>query len=356
MSQNNNNPKYYYAIDAAKLVCALLVVVNHSMPFGYNEAFFIPNQIARNFFARVAVPFFFISSGFFYFKSNSYENYEIPKMKKYVSRILFLYVAWSAIYFPQHISGIIHDKQGAAIGVLKYLRDFCFDGGHHHLWYLRSLAVAILIVSFFIKKNVKPEKILLISVFPYIIGLLGQGYSFLLYPLKKYDSVWNFIIMLKNIFLTTRNGVFEGFMLISLSLILATRKSEIDQKRSLALFLISTAAFGGEVFMLYKITGSAEHDVFICMLPADYFMFKYLSTVQLKPNGRYKMMRKMSSLVYFTHPLIKNILQSILKRINEGLTQTSVLFLLTVAVSLAASYCAVKISDVKGFKWLKKLY
>ena len=66
--ENMPMPKteYYYSIDAAKFICALLVVAVHCMPFGYSEAFLIPNQIVRNYIARIAVPFFFVSSGYFY--------------------------------------------------------------------------------------------------------------------------------------------------------------------------------------------------------------------------------------------------------------------------------------------------
>ncbi|MBQ9541247.1 acyltransferase [Ruminococcus sp.] len=350
------NKEYCYSIDAAKFICALLVVAEHCVPFGYSEAFIIPNQILRNFIGRLAVPFFYVSSGFFFFKSNYFYNYDIKKVKKYVSRLLFLYVVWCLLYFPLHISSILHDPNGITFGVLNYIRAFLFEGGHPHLWYLRSLAVSIIIVSAMIKKKFSMEKIFMISLAAYLVGLLGQGYTFLLEPLKKYDIMWDLLAYIKLIIGTTRNGVFEGLLFISMSLILSEHRHEYSKKLSIPLFTVSMAAFGAELLFLHRKGISLENDYSLFLFPAVFFLFQFVLSIKTEPSSKYKMLRKTSSVIYFTHPLVHNLMRSALLRFKAGLTRTSVLFILTEVGSIALAYSAVKLSEIKWLKWTKKLY
>ena len=346
--------QYYCAIDAAKFICALLVVSNHIIPFGYSDAFIIPNLIVRNYLARIAVPFFFVSSGYFYFKSNRYENYDLSKMKKYISRLLLLYLFWSAIYFPMHIHSILQDPHGPLVGGLIYLKDLIFIGGHVHLWYLASLISAILVIS--IHKRVSITKIFICSAVLYVIGLLGQGYSFIVSPLKKYDAVWGVVKAMKWLFGTTRNGVFEGVMLLTLSLILVEKSPKISKNKALALFILSWIGVGGELLVIKHFTGVTENDLFIFLLPGVYFMFRWLLMVELPPDGKYRLGRKMSSLVYFTHPWVKNLVSPVLSRIHEGLQTTPLLFITTLICCFILSYATIKISEIKPFGILKKIY
>lgn len=63
----SDSPREYSAIDLAKFICAILVVSGHVAPFGLtdNEMLQLLNYGIQQWLARIAVPFFFISSGFF---------------------------------------------------------------------------------------------------------------------------------------------------------------------------------------------------------------------------------------------------------------------------------------------------
>lgn len=349
--------QYYCSIDAVKFICALLVLANHCVPFGYSELFTIPNLIIRNYFARIAVPFFFVSSGYFYFKSNSFENYDFSKMKKYVSRLLFLYVFWCIVYFPAHIPGIIREPKGVVIGALKYLKEFVFVGGHVHLWYLNSLIVSILIVSYFIKKGFSIQKIAVIGVVLYCIGLLGQGYVFLLYPLKKIPVIWNFLGFMKWLFGTTRNGIFEGVLLLVISLVLVERRPVVSKKASLTIFIVSWLMVGVELLAMKHYIGKTENDLFIFLVPGVYYLFRYVLMIDLPPSNKYRLARKISSLLYFTHPWVRNFLLTVIRRSGRAwLLNTPLLFVSTVICCTLLSYGIVKLSDIKHFSWMKKIY
>ena len=82
-----------YSIDFFRLVCALLVVVIHTEPLcDINEIIgFITIQILP----RIAVPFFFCVSGYYYI--DKLEK-GMPALKAYFFRVLSLYVF--SITFP----------------------------------------------------------------------------------------------------------------------------------------------------------------------------------------------------------------------------------------------------------------
>jgi serine/alanine racemase len=101
---HRQNVKQYIAIDLAKFLCSLLVVVIHTSPLKdvSEPACFVLDNIL----ARVAVPLFFAISGFLFFGKLDYYNGKISGSKDNLRRLLFyckrntaLYLGWSAVYF-----------------------------------------------------------------------------------------------------------------------------------------------------------------------------------------------------------------------------------------------------------------
>lgn len=98
-----NLKKRYCGIDIFKIVCAFLVVTIHISPwemFGEIIHFYMVDVCAR-----IAVPFFFASTGFFLFAKISFREGRIEKTKEnryvllaFLKRIVILYMLWSMIY------------------------------------------------------------------------------------------------------------------------------------------------------------------------------------------------------------------------------------------------------------------
>ncbi|MCD7763658.1 MAG: hypothetical protein LUI14_10790 [Lachnospiraceae bacterium] len=76
--------KNYDAVDISKLILSLMVVALHT---SFLEGFANP-------ILRLAVPIFFIYSGFFFFYKDSQVNEENKPLKKLVVRNVKLYAAW----------------------------------------------------------------------------------------------------------------------------------------------------------------------------------------------------------------------------------------------------------------------
>ena len=122
----------------------------HVPPFGSANA--TPLAQAGNFFlrfylGRIAVPFFFISAGFFLFRKTDPTAYDPTPCKQYILRILRLYGVWTVLYLPWVIRDARADGKTLLTGTVSFLRNFLLTGSYNHLWYLPALAVAVALVS-----------------------------------------------------------------------------------------------------------------------------------------------------------------------------------------------------------------
>ena len=101
--QSVQTSRQYPAVDIAKLFCAVLIVMIHVPPFGSANATPLAqtgNFFTRFYLGRIAVPFFFISAGFFLFRKTDPRNYDPAPCRRYVLRILRLYGIWTVLYLP----------------------------------------------------------------------------------------------------------------------------------------------------------------------------------------------------------------------------------------------------------------
>ena len=132
---NTEKSTNYPLIDLMKFFCAFLVIGIHTNPFAsiplLDNAFGVVT--------RIAVPFFFVASSFFFFRS----NISSKKCLSFCKRILVMYGVWSVIYFTVDI---IISKSFSINNVLTFLLEF-FVVGYKHFWFLQALIVAVLLVT-----------------------------------------------------------------------------------------------------------------------------------------------------------------------------------------------------------------
>lgn len=98
--------KNYYGIDLLKFIMAVCVVAIHTQPL-----YSIQSIVVQRLFDTItslAVPYFFSVSGFLLFSkidANILCRKSMEVCKKYLSRVLSLYVIWNIIYLPITIFG-----------------------------------------------------------------------------------------------------------------------------------------------------------------------------------------------------------------------------------------------------------
>lgn len=300
--------KNYYALDIAKFISALLVICIHTGPLldVDQNANFIVVQII----ARIAVPFFFIVSGFLFFQKidfrrewNDYEN--IAKLKHYVGRLFKIYVIWSILYLPFNY-WILHTGDGLTwMAFATYIRDFFFTGSFYHLWFLPALMFAVCAVYFMIS-TLSMRKTLIITMILYVIGMFGNVYPKLLDTLPVIHLMWK---SYASIFVTTRNGLFFGMVFIALGAYFAKKTMYLKRPFLVIGLILSFILLLVECFTIRKHGFMSDlASMYFMLMPCVSFLFLLLLRIPLSSHKIYKTLRKLSLLIYVSHIMFVSIL------------------------------------------------
>jgi len=356
---NSIQRKNLNCVDLMKFIFALLIVALHKNPLtsiNLDVNFFIVNYIAR-----LAVPFYFIASGYFLFRKTSYEEFDISVVLKYAWKIYKLYLIWTIIYmYPIIKNQILTDSNGFFHGILVWIRDFVFSGSYFHLWYLNATVFAVLLVGILIKKKIKIRKIIIIASVFYGIGLFEQAYFGLILPLEKYDWLWSLVKLLGNVIVTTRNGLFEGFLFISLGMFFAYKPIKLKKKKAIGLFIISMILFFVEVITIKKLGWFRGKDMYIFLVPTSFLLFHIVSQIQLKDNLIYKELRKIGALIFYLHMWGAIIVGKIMNYIGATrgveFDNSLIRYIMIVLLTYCMAVVIRLLSNKKSFRWFNKIY
>lgn len=113
-----------------------------------------------NGFARTAVPFFFVTTGFYLARRD--ELGYLPLIK----RVAGLYVVWSLLYAPLWLN--------SGPGLFEISKNILF--GYSHLWYLISLAEALVLFALIEKMPTSSQMAIVLPL--YLIGFVIEIWSF----------------------------------------------------------------------------------------------------------------------------------------------------------------------------------
>ena len=353
-SENTATHKIAYSnIDIAKFIAAFLVITIHCpllTCFGANIELMFVSTIPR-----LAVPFFFACSGFFFFNSLSYENGKIinnkrnrHKLIKYIKRIVIMYVIWSIIYlFICQIPNWYSTGWLSPFAFVDYLIGFFKNGSYYHLWYILDLIYATVLgyvlLSLFKKKNV-----VIFSVVLYIIGMFSYSYSWIDFPgVTLINSI-------SRIFGEIWNSTTRAFPLMTAGYIAGTTGFKLKSKTKFILFVISFICLLTEVACLIKFTSNkGQYSYVVFTIPCEIFLFMLLlKNKQLKCNHN-KELRNASTVIYCVHPLIMNIFSLIpaIDSINSIIKYT-----LVAGISALLAFAIINLSQKKALKVLRYLY
>lgn len=196
---------------------ALLVVEIHTRPLiGFQFA-----EIAIEGIDVLAVPFFFLASGFLCFRGLSCASFGeatragAERVRNTIVKLLRLYLIWTLFYFPITIFGNVLLGNSFLHASLSFVRGTLFVGENHYswpLWYLLASVVGFTMVYICLRREVDFKTIIPFSLFLLLLGFgitYVQGWDgapvYLSVPIKIYCRVFG----------SSRNGLFEGFFYIA---------------------------------------------------------------------------------------------------------------------------------------------
>ncbi|MDE7028552.1 MAG: acyltransferase, partial [Lachnospiraceae bacterium] len=188
--------KGYTGIDWFRLAAALLIIAIHTSPLAtYSE---IGDFILTRVIARTAVPFFFMTSGFFLI---SRYNCQLKKLGAFVKKTALIYAAAIGVYLPINIYNDYFQMENLLPNLIK---DIVLDGTLYHLWYLPASLVGGAL-AWYLLRRLGYRRAFVAAAVLYLIGLFGDSY----YGLA--EQFWvssGFYTLLFQVSDYTRNGIF----------------------------------------------------------------------------------------------------------------------------------------------------
>lgn len=332
------------SIDLFRYLCAVMVVIIHSS-FWYTwgeVGFFL-----GNIFPRIAVPFFFAISGYFYIK-----KLEAGICKPFWSQIkhlLIVYAVWSAVYL---LIDFNNQVLRGSIPVFSFFREFLISffiyGSQGHFWFFPAIIIATCLVTLFYKMKIS-HLMVPISLTLYVIGCLGCSY----YEIGIKIPVLGTVIQSSH-FETIRRILLMGFPFFCAGAVVL-KLERLSSKCVTLLFLLSAAVFVAEIYLVTYFEISAN----IILTFGLYFLLIF--TLQLlfrNPLPQCKKSaaaaRTIANFTYYSHPLFQYFIPKAAAFFGFEIP-APVLFFLTIAITFSLGMLCHVLIAKKNFKIIKHL-
>ena len=281
--------KSYTGVDFFRLIAAILIITIHTSPLASFSA--TGDFILTRIVARVAVPFFFMTSGFFLISRYSRDN---DKLKKFVKKTACIYGVAILIYIPVNIYNGYFNGDTLIPNILK---DLLFDGTIYHLWYLPASIFGAWI-AWYLVKHLDYKRALIVSSILYLIGLFGDSYYGIAEKIRGLNSFYQFVFQVSDY---TRNGIFFAPVFFVLGGLIADTHHKISFGKSVCGFGFSFAFMLAEAMLLHYFDLQRHDSMYMFLLPCMYFLFQAILHFQGK---RLVWMRTLSLCMYIIHPMM----------------------------------------------------
>lgn len=339
--------KTYSLIDILKIFFAICVVALHSAVCRSTDI--IEYLISKGVF-RLAVPFFFVASGFLLgiklFKASSKED-GVAIIKKQIVRLLEVFAVW------------------LSVGLIFVIRDsIVFDGGVDWLdicrrivfypwgalWYVSATIIALLIYIPFYKRD-KIITPIAIGAILYSFALLCNGYYFVA---LESPLIQNIIDNYMHIFISARNGIFVGLLYMSLGIYagnIEARCKSLPNQRYKRYLIISYLIYLVEIIISRNRAFVDDQAYFILTPVVAFFLVMYAKNFTF--NFDTKRLRNYSVGIYFLHPNVKRLVTFVLVKLCKLPEIPIIVFAGTLLGCIIALSIAYKLNNKYLNKFIK---
>lgn len=309
---------YNYKIDSVKFLGAIAVVLIHLTAFIYYEGNAnLLNYYSYRYFLDIAVPFYFVCSG--YLLSKKITSY----MKSYAKKILSLYISFSIFYISVQVLYIIVDRlienKPFWVSLSNLFKSFRIENlvkgnfAEFHLWFLAALFISVLILMILVHFNINPKIIFLIGFIFYTFSMTG---------------VFDLNSILSN------GGFPKGFFYLSMGYYLGQVNFKV--KHAFKLFIIFLISYA-----VYNIIGAAHLNQYL-LATATFFLMIYCIQNPGEPT-LLSNLGKHSLSIYVLHVLIYETFYKILDYLGVvGFNNNPINILILTLICIFASIALFK--------------
>lgn len=300
----------FYGIDLFKFIMSFAVIAIHAPEYLWPNNRVYPMLI--DWLIRLAVPFYFIVSGFLVQRNLAglSEKDKTMRLRSRALKLLRLWGVWLLIYLPLAIYARAHSNQTVYENIIEYLCDVIFTGQSTYaqpLWFIYSMSVISFIWSYSFKK------ISLMCIFFTVLAYMKWDMMDMVFPGYEYVN---------NLVTWTLGGGIYMFSGALLNRYLRTVK--------IGLYIILCAA------------------CVLCSLSLYYFNLPYWTlfggvavfvlAYHINPdNGfNYKSLRKISMWIYYLHMYVIIATMIIVRQLRLEINAMS-LFVIVCVITLGIS-------------------
>ena len=230
--------KDYKLIDLIKFLCAYLVIGIHTRPL--QAVSVLLDKVVYYNISNYAVPFFYACTGYFLIVKQPEKDLH-TKLGYRIKKIFNIYIIWSIVYLPLTVYGWVIEGNKTVEYAALCIRNYILVGDNFYswaLWYLNGLIFALILIDI-LSKRISIEKIVGFGSVAYLVGIVLTAFgghqdklpALLAFPVNIYFSI----------FATTRNGLFQSLVFVSLGMYIADIEksgelTKILHKGKIALF------------------------------------------------------------------------------------------------------------------------
>lgn len=298
-------------LDLLKVLLAFMVVGLHA---GFlNGISQEGNFLTVNGLFRIAVPMFFVISGYYFTSISTNEM-----LLKWVKRILYLYAFWMLFY----IYFWFRPKSFSLIEVIRIIKTLVI--GYHHLWYLVGTLGAG-IITFLLRGKIK--KGIIISAACFTLGVLIQyagNYHILLVPILN---------KLANLTFIHRNFLFFGFPFFYMGFLIKKEKlfqTCSDAKLYFILILGGSLLLSESWYNYNNPLNDGGFDNYFSLILIVPALFLLVNRSKLTTKN--KNLTLISTAIYLIHPFWLSVLRKLTTMDGTWMTLTCIL------LSFSSSY------------------
>lgn len=316
------------AVDFAKLFFCICILFLHTG--AYHDVAY--GDYLQKTLLSLAVPFFFVTSG--YFLGVRIWTSGVEKLGKiviqYEKRLFIPYVAFLILNSCFSAYDLYVSGESFNWTMLRLVRAAIFypPGA---LWYVWASLTGVLILYVLIKKA-GVKRTCLLGLICYCVGLLGNSYCFLLDGL----GIQRVVDLYLKIAVSTRNGLFVGFPLILLGMMLAKYRQGFSEKKTIlsavVILLLSIILMFGEIEVVSVRNTGYETAMLISYPIIVSVVLILLLNMRWSPVNAEDMVifRKLSMDIYFVHRPILNCMRYFTAWIQVEISHMMEFFILTI--------------------------
>ncbi|MBQ4551720.1 MAG: acyltransferase family protein [Clostridia bacterium] len=336
--------KQYDCIDAVKLLMALFVVAIHTNLF--NGALF-PT-------IRLAVPVFFILTGFFSFSKITAAPVAERKtvLWNIEKRYLQLYLFWFVVLLPFTIYVRKYYTYNWLDFISVFLRNLVWGSTFQASWYLMACILGLSVV--YLLSKTKQILLISLSVIFYCLATYVSKYQLIIADNITWNNLYTSICHVTG---TPYNNVCIAIMYIVIGKLIAEQKLKVINKACSALGFV--VCYLG---LQYEFISANNHlwfvyncDCWFMLAPTAVFFVLFVLSIDIKiPNA--SIMRSISTIIYCTHLPILMVVSKMLSVLKISDTQKIYAFAITIVCSFILSFFIFRLEKKSKLKILKYSY